>query len=277
MVTERNDAGTESQVEVADSQVSPENTQAESVAPVAEETQDLSETVDPPIEVAPQTEPQTETQDTEEAPKLQASDEFRKYQSATDKQLAEMQTQLKSSEEARVLAERQTNANNLNAEVSAYTQQLQQSFLDQGLDDNNARQMAMQQANMAKQAYLAEMRADQISQKQRQVETDLNSRTQLAKAYELSSQYGIPYGELQDFPDPQSMERHAKALSRIGKLEKTVQQSTPAQQLSGATPGADVAPTNSEDVLDRYNAGDPAVTTEMARTAAQRLGISIFG
>ena len=64
MVTERNDAGTESQVEVADSQVSPENTQAESVAPVAEETQDLSETVDPPIEVAPQTEPQTETQDT---------------------------------------------------------------------------------------------------------------------------------------------------------------------------------------------------------------------
>ena len=274
MVTERNDAGTESQVEVADSQVSPENTQAESVAPVAEETQDLSETVDPPIEVAPQTEPQTETQNTEGASTLQASDEFRKYQSATDKQLAEMQTQLKSSEQARVLAEQQTNANNLEAEVSAYTQQLQQSLLDQGLDENSARQMAATQANMAKQAYVSKLQADQVAERQRQVEYELNNRTQLAKAYELSSQYGVPYGELQDFPDPQSMERHAKALSRISKLEKTVQQVTPAQQLNGATPGADVAPTNSEDVLDRYNAGDPAVTTEMARTAAQRLGMS---
>jgi hypothetical protein len=266
MVTERNDAGSESQVEVADNQVSFDNTQTESVTP------DLTETADPPIEVAPQTEPQTETQNTEEASTPQASDEFRKYQSATDKQLAEMQTQLKSSEEARVLAEQQTNANNLSAEVSAYTQQLEQTFVEQGLDEGNARQMAASQANMAKQAYLADQRANQISQRQRQVETDLNSRTQLAKAYELSSQYAVPYGELQDFPDPQSMERHAKALSRISKLEKTVQQVTPAQQLSGATPGADVAPTNSEDVLDRYNAGDPAVTTEMARSAAQRLG-----
>jgi len=109
------------------------------------------------------------------------------------------------------------------------------------------------------------------------IEYELNNRTQLAKAYELSSQYGVPYGELQDFPDPQSMERHAKALSRISKLEKTVQQATPAQQLSGATPGADVAPTDSGDVLDRYNAGDPAITTEMARSAAQKLGMTIFG
>ena len=188
-----------------------------------------------------------------------------------------MQSQLKSAEEARTLAEQQTNANNLHAEVSAYAPQLQQSYVDQGLDEGQAQQLATQQANMARQADVAKLQADQVAERQRQEESELNNRTQLAKAYELSSQYGVPYGELQDFPDPQSMERHAKALSRIGKLEKTVQQSTPAQQLSGATPGADVAPTNSEDVLDRYNAGDPAVTTEMARTAAQRVGISIFG
>ena len=268
MVTERNDAGTESQVEVTETQVVPEST------PESEATQDLSETADPTIEVAPQTEPQAETQNTEGEPALQASDEFRKYQSATDKQIAEMQSQLKSAEEARTLAEQQTNANNLHAAVSAYAQQLQQSFVDQGLDEGQAQQLATQQANMARQAYVAKLQADQVAERQRQVEYELNNRTQLAKAYELSSQYGVPYGELQDFPDPQSMERHAKALSRISKLEKTVQQVTPAQQLNGATPGADVAPTNSEDVLDRYNAGDPAVTTEMARIAAQRLGMS---
>jgi hypothetical protein len=47
--------------------------------------------------------------------------------------------------------------------------------------------------------------------------------------------------------------------------------------MTGASPAADVAPTNSEDVIDRYNAGDPAVTTDMARTAAKKLGLSIFG
>ena len=271
MVTERNDAGTESQVAVTDTQVEPESTSS------AEATQDLSETADPPIEVAPQTDPQAETQNTEEAPAPQANDEFRKYQSATDKQIADMQSQLKSSEEARTLAERQTNANNLNAEVSAYAQQLQQDLVDKGLDEGQAQQLASQQASMARQAYVAKLQADQVAERQRQVESELNNRTQLAKAYELSSQYAVPYVELQDFPDPQSMERHAKALSRISKLEKTVQQVTPAQQLSGATPGADVAPTDSGDVLDRYNAGDPAITTEMARSAAQRLGISIFG
>ena len=106
---------------------------------------------------------------------------------------------------------------------------------------------------------------------------ELNSRTQLAKAYELASQHQVPYTELQDFSDPVAMERHAKALSRIAKLEKSIQANTPGQQMTGASPAADVAPTNSEDVIDRYNAGDPAVTTVMARKAAKKLGLSIFG
>ena len=72
------------------------------------------------------------------------------------------------------------------------------------------------------------------------------------------------------------MEKHAKALSRIKKLEQRVQQVTPGQSLNSANPSADVAPTNSENVLDRYNAGDPAITTEMAKIASKKLGFSIF-
>ena len=34
---------------------------------------------------------------------------------------------------------------------------------------------------------------------------------------------------------------------------------------------------DAEDVLDRYNAGDTAISTEMARAASQKLGLTIFG
>ena len=275
MVTERNDVGTESTVEVAETPPSPEETPVEAVAE-PEVEQDLSEPADTPIGVAPQIESQTEPQSTE-GTTPQSGEEFRKYQSATDKRMAEMETQLQQSEQARALAEQQTNINTLEAEVAAYGQEITQNLISQGLDDATAQQMASHQAGMAKKAYVANAQAEQVTARQRQVEQELNSRTQLAKAYELSSQYGIPYAELQDFPDPQSMERHAKALSRISKLEKTVQQVTPGQQMNGGTPAADVAPTNAEDVLDRYNAGDAAITTEMARAASQKLGLTIFG
>ncbi len=93
-------------------------------------------------------------------------------------------------------------------------------------------------------------------------------------SYQLNMVFS--YAELQDLPDPATMEKHAKALATIKKLEGRVQQVTPAQSLNSANPAADVAPTNSEDVLDRYNAGDPAITTEMAKMASKKLGFSIF-
>jgi hypothetical protein len=275
MVTERNDEGTESTVEVAEAPPSLDETPVEAVAE-PEVEQDLSEPADTPIGVTPQTESQTEPQSAE-GTTPESGKEFRKYQSATDKRIAEMETQLQYSEQARALAEQQTNVNTLQADVAAYGQELTERYINRGLDDTTAQEIGSHQANLAREAYIAKVQAEQVTVRQRQVEQELNSRTQLAKAYELSSQYGIPYAELQDFPDPQSMERHAKALSRISKLEKTVQQVTPGQQMNGATPAADVAPTNAEEVLDRYNAGDAAITTEMARAASQKLGLTIFG
>lgn len=275
MVTERNDEGTESTVEVAEAPTSLDETPVEAVAE-PEVEQDLSEPADTPIGVTPQTESQTEPQSAE-GTTPESGKEFRKYQSATDKRIAEMETQLQQSEQARALAEQQTNVNTLQADVAAYGQELTERYINRGLDDATAQEIGSHQANLAREAYIAKVQAEQVTVRQRQVEQELNSRTQLAKAYELSSQYGIPYAELQDFPDPQSMERHAKALSRISKLEKTVQQVTPGQQMNGVTPAADVAPTNAEEVLDRYNAGDAAITTEMARAASQKLGLTIFG
>jgi len=274
MVTERNDVSTESQVET---------TEAPLDTPAPTETETVTEQVEQPapevesnesIEVVAESAPQPQS---EASTPVQSSEEFRKYQSSTDRRMADLEAQLQKSESARIEAEQRTNIDNLNQEVQAYEQQLRTTYVEQGLDDVTAQQIARSNANMAKEAYTAKLEAQKVAQQQREVEAQLNTRTQLAKAYELASQYKVPYAELQDFPDPVSMERHAKALSRIQGLEGRIQQVTPPQELAGSAPSADVAPTNAEDVLDRYNAGDSAITTEMARSAAQRLGMTIFG
>ena len=243
--------------------------------PAADVTEDLTETVDPPIEVVPETEPQATTQETVGTTE-QATPEFRKYQSATDKRIAEMETQLADERAARSRAEQIQNSNTLDAEVNAYGQQLAQRFMDQGLDDATAMQLAQQQTSFAKEAYLAKQQANEVMGKSRQMQGELNTRTQLAKAYELATQYGVAYADIQDLPDPVTMEKHAKALAQIKKLEQRVQQITPGQSLNSANPSADVSPTDSGNVLDRYNAGDPAITTEMAKMASKKLGLSIF-
>lgn len=243
--------------------------------PAADVTEDLTETVDPPIKVVPETEPQATTQETVGTTE-QATPEFRKYQSATDKRIAEMETQLADERAARSRAEQIQNSNTLDAEVNAYGQQLAQRFMDQGLDDATAIQLAQQQTSFAKEAYLAKQQANEVMGKSRQMQGELNTRTQLAKAYELATQYGVAYADIQDLPDPVTMEKHAKALAQIKKLEQRVQQITPGQSLNSANPSADVSPTDSGNVLDRYNAGDPAITTEMAKMASKKLGLSIF-
>jgi len=278
MVTETNDLGTESTVEVTEIPLKVDEsveTPAPAETPAPEPVDDLTETDDSSIEVPPAPEPQANTE-TELESTPAPNPELSKYQSATDKRIAEMETQLGNERAARQRAEQLQNSSNLEAEVNAYYQKNYQQLIDQGLDEVVATQMAQQQTSFAKEAYLAKQQADQVLSNSQQMQTELNTRTQLAKAYELATQYGVAYAELQDLPDPVTMEKHAKALATIKKLEGRVQQVTPAQSLNNANPAADVAPTNSEDVLDRYNAGDPAITTEMAKIASKKLGFSIF-
>ena len=278
MVTETNDLGTESTVEVTEIPLKVDEsveTPAPAETPATEPVDDLTETDNSSSEVPPAPEPQANTE-TELESTPAPNPELSKYQSATDKRIAEMETQLANERAARQRAEQLQNSSNLEAEVNAYYQKNYQQLIDQGLDEVTATQMAQQQTSFAKEAYLAKQQADQVLSNSQQMQTELNTRTQLAKAYELATQYGVAYAELQDLPDPVTMEKHAKALATIKKLEGRVQQVTPAQSLNNANPAADVAPTNSEEVLDRYNAGDSAITTEMARIASKKLGFSIF-
>tara|TARA_R100000322_G_scaffold106021_1_gene67549 strand:+ start:490 stop:1344 length:855 start_codon:yes stop_codon:yes gene_type:complete len=284
MVTEQNDAGKESQVEITDIPVdtnAPSTTDAstpvEEPTPVVEESNESIENSNNSIQVnEPQSKSQTE-QPSDANADLQSSEAFRKYQSSTDKRMAELETQLQKAEQQRIQAEEQANLNKLDDQVATYEQQLAQKYVTQGLDEQMARQLANDQALMAKEAYLAKIETAKVSREQQKFQGELSQRTQLAKAYELAAQYQVPYQELQDINDPVTMEKMAKNLFRTKKLEEQLAKNTPAQTMTNASPSPDVAPTDAEDVIDRYNSGDPNVTTDMARTAAKKLGLSIFG
>jgi|2_EtaG_2_1085320.scaffolds.fasta_scaffold00561_4 hypothetical protein len=201
---------------------------------------------------------------------------FRRYQSATDKKMAELEKQLSTERQARDEVQAKESLKNLDVEVAQYAQQKRDQLLQQGMDDVTAQQMANEQAGLAKEAYLSNLQVQHQQRQNQQQASEINSRTQLARAYELASQYGIPFSELQEVSNPAEMERHAKSLKRIKDLEGRLQGVTPSQQYGSATPASDVAPSDASAVLDRYNAGDPAVTTDMARSASQKLGLTIF-
>tara|TARA_Y100000593_G_scaffold18221_1_gene36436 strand:- start:3147 stop:3737 length:591 start_codon:yes stop_codon:yes gene_type:complete len=193
MVTETNDQGTESTVEVTEIPLKiDESVEAPAPAetPAPDPVDDLAKPDDSSIEVPPAPEPQANTE-TELEPTRAPSEELRKYQSATDKRIAEMETQLENERAARQRAEQLQNSSTLEAEVNEYGRQLAQRFLDQGLDEQTSIQMAQQQTAFAKEAYLAKQRADQVINNSKQMQNELNTRTQLAKAYELSTQYGV--------------------------------------------------------------------------------------
>ena len=205
------------------------------------------------------------------------SPEFRKYQSNTDRKMAELEKRLTEERSARDEVRAQESLRSLDSDVNQYALQVRDRLLQQGMDDTTAQQVANEQAGLAKEAYLSNLQVQQNKRESQKYESELNSRTQLARAYELASQYNVPFSELQEVSNPAEMERHAKSLKRIKDLEGRLQGVTPSQQYGSATPSSDVAPTDASAVLDRYNAGDPAVTTDMARAASQKLGLTIFG
>lgn len=285
MVTERNNDEAQSGVEITDLPVdlsdtstteTPTPIETEEITPVIDESLETTESSDNSIQVEPQSESQSEPP-SNAAVDLKSMPEFRKYQSVTDKRMAELENQVQEAKLERAKAEEQANINNLNDQVAKYTNDLRQRYINQGLDDVQAQQMASEQSALAKEAYLAKMEANNIAKKLKDNEGKLNGQVGLARAYELSAQLGVPFSELQEIKDPNMMERHAKSLYRIKQLEEKYKQAVPAQDMTNSSPSPDVAPTNAEDVIDRYNSGDPNVTTDMAKTAAKKLGLSIFG
>ncbi len=270
MTTEREGTPTDSTVETINLDIDPAlDTEAAPEAP--------TETFAPEVGIeGGDIETSEGTTDTQSNGTVFESPEFKKYQSSTDKRMAELETQLTNERVERDQRQAQENQKNLDVEVGQYSEELRNEFLSQGMDDMSASQLAQRTAAFAKQAFIAEQQVERMTRQKQRDSSEINNRTQLARAYELASQHNIPFTELQGISSPDEMERHAKSLKRIKDLESRLQGVIPSQTYGSGTPATDVAPTNASNVLDRYNAGDSAVSTDMARAAARQMGLTIF-
>ena len=219
----------------------------------------------------PDDKPQDKTEQT-----LYETPGFKEFQASTDRQLAELKTQLEQERSTRRMVEGQASINRLEESVYQWKSQQYQALLDRGADEALATELAHQWGDLAKNAFLAEAGNKGAQTAQSTAEQQLNSQVQRTRAYTLASQYDIPIEELQNIKDPTYQEAHAKTLGRVKKLEAQIQGSTPGQQFDTATPAADVAPSDDERVLDAYAAGDDRVNLGQAKAAAERLGMRIF-
>lgn len=204
------------------------------------------------------------------------TEEFKSFQSATDKRIAEMEKQLADSKAAEAERAEAESLKNLDTEVRQYADQLYSEFVTQGFDDVTARQYADMQTASAKREYLATIKANKLERQLSETNSEFQNRILLTRQYELASQYGIPFDSLNGSSSPEEMEIRAKYEKKINDLSGRLERAIPGQSYGSSVPASDVAPTNAENVLDRYNAGDSAITEDMARTAAKQMGLSIF-
>ena len=277
MTTERDGLPNDSSVETITMDIDPAVNDVSSFA--APEVEQGEEQVPSPEVGAPSGVDIQESEsltDTQSDSSVFSSPEFKKYQSSTDKRMAELEQQLSQEKSERQRYAEEESLKTLDSDVNQYEETVRSEMLQQGIDDLTAQQIAGRQASFAKEAFLKDLEVKRMKKEQARSSSELNNRTQLARAYELASQYNIPFTELQEISNPTEMERHAKSLKRIKDLEGRLQGITPSQTYGSSTPASDVAPTNATTVLDRYNAGDPAVSTDMARAAARQMGLTIF-
>ena len=201
---------------------------------------------------------------------------FKEYQSKTDKQIAELSSQVEQGNQVRQEQQTQANAAVLDNTVQSWKQQQYEALMARGVEEPMAAEIAESQGNLAKQSYLANKGESAAEAQTSTAQGQVADQVRNARAYELAAQHQVPYAELAAINDPGYMEVHAKSLARTAKLEAQIAGSTPGQVFDTSNPEAAVAPSDDERILDAYAAGDTRVNKDMAEAASKRLGMSIF-
>jgi len=205
-----------------------------------------------------------------------SENEWRKFQSSTDKKIADLETQNKTLQEQSSKVQADYDNTALDQQVGSLQQNLTQQYIQQqGMDEQVAVQMAQRDAQNLKAQYLGAKENERQREMINQQQTQLGNQVKMARAYELSVTHKVPMEGLMTFDKPEQMEAHAKMISENNRLKGQVQGNTPAQNYSAGTPQPDVAPTDAEAIIDRYNTGDSGITTDMAREAAKKLGYEL--
>ena len=140
---------------------------------------------------------------------------------------------------------------NLDAQVGQYETRITNEYLATGLyTQEQSQMMARQNADIQKQAYVAQMQAKTEQQQEVAVQ-----KGQFKAALYYAKRYKVDAEDLLQYQSPQAMEAASKSTSRIAELEsrltKQERAAVPPQQMDDSRP-APAAVTSYENDLTRY-------------------------
>ena len=141
------------------------------------------------------------------------------------------------------------------------------------MDENQAGDYARQQADMMKNLYLKDMAAKSTQQQlaeQNKVNAELSGKALIG---EIAGKYNIPANDLQSLgiTNADALDKMAQVIADNNRLKSP---SAQPQQFDNNYADSTVAPTDAENLIDRYNDGDPNVSWDQFVEAGKKLGIN---
>lgn len=212
----------------------------------------------------------TETEETRnyshgEVSKIQSS--YDKRAADNEKTIGELKTELNTLKDQTQTQTQQYSDQQIIGARDSFIRDKAQWLVEQGVEQQAAHSQAQQEGNAAANTAMNQIKLDQERQYLDQAKAELNRQAKVTATSQIGQKYNVPVSELNSFSTPEQMEKYAAAVSQTNKV---VKETTPQLNTSGDVP-PDHIPTNDEDILDRFAAGDPKITMGMYEQAQKRM------
>ena len=207
----------------------------------------------------------------EEVSKIQSS--YDKRAAEQDKTIEELKNQVTQLQETSVQTTQQYSEQQILTAKEKFVYDKTQWLIQQGVDDQQARNQAIQEGEAAAQTAMAQLKLDQEKQQIEKQKQDLDRQARITVVNQIANRYNVSATELEMFSTPEQMEKYASAVSQT---QRVVKETTPQLNTSGDVP-PDNIPSNDEDIIDRFASGDPKITMDMYEGAMRRLNPNWHG
>jgi hypothetical protein len=223
------------------------------------------------IENNSQPEQESKSYSNEEVSKIQSS--YDKRAAEQDKTIEELKNQVSQLQETSVQTTQQYSEQQILSAKEKFVYDKTQWLIQQGVDDQQARNQAIQEGEAAAQTAMAQLKLDQEKQQIEKQKQDLDRQARITVVNQIANRYNVSATELDTFSTPEQMEKYASAVSQT---QRVVKETTPQLNTSGDVP-PDNIPSNDEDIIDRFASGDPKITMDMYEGAMRRLNPNWHG
>ena len=200
----------------------------------------------------------------DEVSKMQSS--YDKRASENDKQVSQLQEQVNNLQQQSTTQNQQYSEQQIVSARDTFIRDKTQWLVQQGVDESQAVTQARQEGESAAQTAMAQIRLDQEKQSIEQQKLELDRQAKVTVTNQIAGRYNVPAGDLEGFTTPEQMEKYAAPVSQTNKV---VRETTPQLNTSGDVP-PDNIPSNDDDIIGRFGAGDPKITMDMYEGAMRR-------